>query len=86
MYRDYAAVTAEYQNSGRMDAYVEAARQTAQAHGIPVADAYAAWKRMAAEGVDTTACLANYINHPSREMHRLFCDALMEVIDQDVTV
>ena len=84
MYRDYAAVTASYQNGGRMDAYVDAARQAALVRGIPVADAYAKWKALQRSGVDVTLCLANRINHPTREMHALFVDALMEVLDQDI--
>ena len=40
MYRAYAAVTADYQNSGRMDAYVDAARALAAERDIPVADTY----------------------------------------------
>lgn len=79
-FRDYAAVTAEYQNSGRMDAYVDAARRLAAERSIPVADAYAKWKAMAALGMDTTVCLANYINHPTREMHGLFAESLLECI------
>ena len=77
---DYALKTADMQNSGRMDAYMEAAREMAAERGIPVCDCYAEWKRMAAEGVDTTALLCNHINHPTREMHKLFADMLFETI------
>lgn len=84
MYRDYAAVTAEYQTGGRMDTYVDAARELAAGRGLPVADAYAVWKGMAGRGTDTTCLLANYINHPTREMHALFADALFAVLDQDI--
>jgi lysophospholipase L1-like esterase len=84
MYRDYAAVTAAYQTQGRMDAYVDAARGLAAKRGIPVADAYAAWKEMERQGKDTTGLLANYINHPTKEMHTLFADVLFAVLDQDI--
>lgn len=80
MYREYAAVTAEYQNSGRMDTYVNTARTLAAERGIPVADAYRRWKALEAAGEDITACLANYINHPTRPMHRLFAKALLDVL------
>lgn len=73
---DYAAVTAEFQNSGVMDAYMDRARQAARAHGVPVCDCYAKWKRLYAAGADTTALLSNYINHPTREMHRMFAQEL----------
>ena len=80
MFRDYAAVTAEYQNSGRMDTYIEAARACATVAGVPVADSYAIWKSMYQNGTDTTALLANAINHPSRGMHRLFAKTLYTTI------
>ena len=60
------------------------ARQAALVRGIPVADAYAKGKALRRSGVDITLCLANRINHPTREMHALFVDALMEVLDQDI--
>lgn len=79
-YWDYAQKTADTQNSGKMDAYMDEARQMAAERGIPVCDCYAEWKRMAAEGRDTTVMLCNYINHPTREMHKLFADKLFETI------
>ena len=60
--------------------YMDEARQMAAERGIPVCDCYAEWKRMAAEGRDTTVMLCNYINHPTREMHKLFADKLFETI------
>ena len=79
-YWEYAQKTADTQNGGKMDAYMDAARKMAAERGIPVCDCYAEWKRMAAEGVDTTMMLCNYINHPTREMHKLFADMLFETI------
>lgn len=79
-YWEYAKKTADTQNGGKMDEYMDAARKMAAERGIPVCDCYAEWKRMAAEGVDTTALLCNHINHPSREMHKLFADMLFETI------
>ena len=84
MYREFAAVTAAWHNSGFMDTYVDAARSLAKEMGVPVADAYARWKRMEAEGTDITACLANYINHPSRELHGIFAEALFETLHGDL--
>ena len=68
------------QNSGRMDRYVEAEKKVARELHIPVADAYAVWKQMASEGVDTTAMLANGMNHPTPEAHHIFLDVLTKVI------
>ena len=76
---DYAHKTAEMQNGGKMDAFMDAARAVAAAHGVPVCDCYAAWKTLA-KTEDTTMLLANRINHPIPEMHRLFADKLFEMI------
>ena len=78
-YKEYAAVTADYQNSGRMDAYMKAACETARRAGVRVCDCYSLWKKMS-ETRDTTTLLANYINHPVREMHELFADELFNMI------
>lgn len=84
MYKEYAAVTADWHRSGHMDAYVEAARDLAAELGVAVADAYAVWKQMEAEGMDVTAALANHINHPSRELHRVFARVLFETLHHEV--
>ena len=84
MYKDFAAVTAAWHQSGHMDAYVEAARALATELGVAVADAYAKWKTLEAEGMDVTENLANYINHPSRELHRIFADVLFETLNGEV--
>ena len=68
-YIEYASETAEYQNSGKMDEYMDAAKKLAEKYNVPVCDCYAEWKKMAANGVDTTDLLANYIHHPKSAMH-----------------
>lgn len=75
MYKEYAAVTAEYQNGGRMDRYMKEAVDLVKESGVTVCDCYSAWKKRA-EAEDTTMLLANRINHPIREMHELFADML----------
>ena len=80
MYWDYAQKTADMQNGGRMDSFMEAAREVAAAHGVPVCDAYALWKEMEAEGIDITLLLANLINHPLPEMHDLFARLLFKTV------
>ena len=77
MYFAYAQKTADMQNGGRMDEFVAAAREVAAAHGVPVCDAYALWREMEREGIDTTLLLTNYINHPLPEMHDLFARLLL---------
>ena len=78
-YFDYAAVTAEYQNGGRMDTYVSAAIEVARECGVQVADAYARWKELA-KTTDITTLLANYINHPRAEMHEIFAEEIYRLI------
>ena len=78
-YFDYAAVTAGYQNGGRMDEYVSAAITVARECGVLVADAYARWKELS-KTTDTTVLLANYINHPRAEMHEIFAEEIYRLI------
>lgn len=77
----YAHITAEYQNSGKMDTYIGAAVALAKEMSILVADCYGKWKKLA-ETEDTTLLLDNRINHPTRQMHQLFADTLFDVIFQ----
>ena len=78
-YMQYAAVTADYQNSGRMDLYMQKACETARASGITVCDCYSEWKEIS-KTEDVTNLLANRINHPTREMHELFAQRLFELL------
>lgn len=78
--REYAHKTAQYQISSRMDTFMAAGIQTAREHGAAVCDCYGEWKRRYEAGEDTTALLANKINHPVREMHGLFADKLLDMI------
>lgn len=78
--REIAAQAAQVQNSNVLSAYAQAARDVAAAHGVPVADAHRLWDQMARNGVDTTELLSNHINHPTREMHDLFVQALLDVM------
>ena len=79
---EYAAVTAEYQNSGRMDLYISKAIELAKEMNITVCDCYGEWKKLS-ETQDTTMLLANFINHPIKEMHELFASMLFEIIFKD---
>lgn len=77
---EYAAVTAQYQNSGKMDSFMSAAIDTARSLDVTVCDCYSEWKRLYEAGEDTTKLLINRINHPDRPMHHLFADKLFELI------
>ena len=78
-YREYAAKTADMQNSGRMDKYMNAAKELAHEMNVPVCDCYSKWKKLA-ETEDTTMLLVNRINHPVPEMHELFAESLFEML------
>lgn len=75
----YAQKTAEYQTSGRMDLYINSAIKLARDLGVEVCDCYSMWKELN-KTQDTTKLLVNRINHPAKEMHQLFADALFETI------
>jgi lysophospholipase L1-like esterase len=80
--REFAGKVAQRQNEGVLDRYIDAAKAVAAEYGVPVCDVYAKWKRLAALGVDTTDLLANYINHPKREMNYLFASSLLDTMMQ----
>ena len=78
----YAVKTAAWQNGGRMDLYMESACALAREMEIPVCDCYAKWKELS-RTQDVTDLLANYINHPTKEMHELFAESLLEMVMGD---
>lgn len=75
--KEYAAITANMQNSGKMDMYMEKAVSLAKKKGIVVCDCYKKWKKLS-ETEDITMLLANRINHPIKEMHEMFADCIFE--------
>lgn len=77
--KEYAAITAEMQNSGRMDNYIASAVRLAEGMNIRVCDCYSEWKKLSVTQ-DVTMLLANRINHPVKEMHELFAEAIFEEI------
>ena len=76
----FARSTMKRQNEGVFDIHIERARELCREMDVPVCDCYAIWKSLAANGVDTTALLCNRINHPAREMHRIFAYELVKTI------
>lgn len=79
IYMQYAAVTAGYQNGGRMDEYMTKACELARGMDITVCDCYSVWKEIS-RTEDVTDLLANRINHPVREMHELFAQSLFDLL------
>ena len=81
--RSIAAEAAQVQARGILARYADAARRTAARMHVPVADAAAIWDAMASHGVDTTALLANHINHPTRSAHDIFVSVLLNTMLAD---
>ena len=82
-YLDFASITAELQNSGKMDLFMKSAVELAENMEVEICDCYSKWKRLS-ETHDTTQLLINRINHPSPQMHELFAVALYEIIFKDI--
>ncbi len=80
MLKKTAETVAEYQNAGRLERFLDQGKDAARTLNIPICDCYAKWKKMAQAGVDTDQLLANQINHPTREMNRLFAISLLETM------
>lgn len=76
--------TAKRQNDGVVDLYFDAAKRASDKYNVVFCDVYSKWKAMSNAGVDTTGLLANYINHPTREMQRLFAASLLEIMIQNI--
>lgn len=72
------ADTVQRQTAGVMDAYMERACTVCSEEQVPVCDCYKKWKTLAQNGADISALLANYINHPAKDMHWLFAYSLFE--------
>lgn len=78
-YIEYAKKTAEYQNEGRMDTYINSAVNLAKEMKVTVCDCYSEWKEIS-KTQDVTKLLINRINHPTPEMHELFANNLFNTI------
>ena len=48
--------------------------------GVPVCDCYEVWRSLYAGGMRVTEHLSNKINHPTREMNRIFAYELIRTI------
>ena len=77
---DTAVKCMHVQTDGVLDKYLDRAKIIAKEEGVTVCDCYAKWQTLYKNGVDITELLANKINHPTREMNRLFAVSLLETI------
>ena len=78
--RRIAAESAEVQNGGTLTLFVEKAREACAECGVNVAEAYGRWMKLHESGVDVTSFISNGINHPNRNMHKLFAYAVLEAM------
>lgn len=78
MHFDMADQLAALQNANKPDLYYDACKKMAEKRGVVVVDAYSEWKKLSSYGIDVTELLSNHLNHPTREMHKLFADMLYD--------
>lgn len=70
------------QNEGVLDAYMNVAVEVAESCGCPVCDCYKKWKTLHKNGVNTDLFLSNGVNHPTREMNKMFAYSLIKTMFQ----
>ncbi|TXI80053.1 MAG: hypothetical protein E6Q40_15325 [Cupriavidus sp.] len=68
------------QSSGVVERFSQIAGEVGREKNVAVADVYAAWAAQQRAGVDTTALLANGLNHPTGDAHEIGADAVFDVI------
>lgn len=85
---DKLLITAEdccsCQNDGEMDRLIDIGKEVAKKYNVTICDVYSVWKKLQEYGIDTTKLLCNHINHPNRNMHKLFADKLYEIIVREL--
>ena len=79
-FRRIAEDCARLQNEGVLAQYLDAAKEVCRRRDVTVCDCYAKWQALERSGADITELLANKINHPTREMNKLFAWSLMETM------
>ncbi len=75
-----ASAFAKRMEAGWMDKHMEGARKLCKEMDIPVCDCYALWKKLDKSGVDITELLANKLNHPTRDMNKMFAYELVKTM------
>lgn len=76
----YAGKLAKLEADGTFDTYMNAAKELCYDRGVTVCDCHAKWKLLQQNGIPVTRLLCNRINHPAREMHKLFAIELLQTI------
>lgn len=78
--KNIAEAAAKIMKENVLAAFVDRAKSAAEKYGVAVCDAFSLWQSMSAGGVNTTELLANYINHPTRDMQTLFAYKIVETM------
>lgn len=78
--KGYLHVLMQFQNEGVVEQYADIVRKLGREEDVPVADVYAKWEELAAAGLDTTGLLANGLNHPTAEMHKIPANEIFQII------
>jgi len=78
---EIAEKMAARQNSGHAASFFAVTRRLAAEYDLPLADVWAAYDRMAEQGIDTDTMLANHINHPTPAVHRdIYAPMLFDIL------
>jgi len=72
----------QVQNDGVLAEYAQRMREVGSQNGVAVADVYAAWEEMEKRGIDTTAMLANGLNHPNAAGHKLAAEVIFQAMEK----
>ena len=67
--KNFALGILNVEKNGIVSLYFEKAEELCTKNNIKYVNLYKTWKMLNSSGVDTTNLLANYINHPIRELH-----------------
>jgi acyl-CoA thioesterase I len=78
--RHYLEGLLPIQTSGVLALYAEVIRKVAKDNNLPFVDVYQAWSDLAANGTDTNMMLANGLNHPTAEVHKIPADLIFQLI------
>lgn len=79
-FREIAQAVMNSQVSGKLESFLDAAKEIAREKNIPVCDCYSKWKTLFEGGVNITWLLSNKINHPTENMNWMFAYSLAETM------
>lgn len=80
LFKNISVGFSKIQNDGILKQFMEEGKKLCLEYGGQVCDLYPVWEKMSECGVDTTALLANKLNHPIREYHYYIAIKLLETI------